>query len=119
MKNLSFSRISYRDHYYQFPPLHKVFGELISISRVNLNLLRNLIIISPLKLEQLVYVRQQNKWVVCLFSENVCVLSACGTAAVIGFNTSSVEEDNSNVQLVYKSGERDKYVVGLNSSKGV
>lgn len=116
---MSFLRISYRNHYYQFPPLHKVLGELISISRVNLNLLKNLIIISPLKLEQLVYVRQQNKLVVCLFSENVCVLSACGTAAVIYFNTSSADEDNSNVQLVYKSGERDKYVVGLNSSKGV
>ncbi|KAH1023117.1 hypothetical protein HUJ04_012388 [Dendroctonus ponderosae] len=41
--------------------------------------------------------------------DDVCVLSACGTAAVIDFNSSAGDEDNfSSVQLIHKNVERDK-----------
>ncbi|XP_066247482.1 C2 domain-containing protein 5 [Euwallacea similis] len=44
--------------------------------------------------------------------EDVCVLSACGTAAVIDFSDPTIEEDPNNVQLIYKNSERDKYMNG-------
>ncbi|KAL1492735.1 hypothetical protein ABEB36_010944 [Hypothenemus hampei] len=41
--------------------------------------------------------------------EDVCVLSACGTAAVIDFTHSTGDDDNLlNVQLIPKNNERDK-----------
>ncbi|KAH1023118.1 hypothetical protein HUJ04_012388 [Dendroctonus ponderosae] len=44
--------------------------------------------------------------------DDVCVLSACGTAAVIDFNSSAGDEDNfSSVQLIHKNVERDKQEV--------
>ncbi|XP_066152809.1 C2 domain-containing protein 5 isoform X3 [Euwallacea fornicatus] len=44
--------------------------------------------------------------------DDVCVLSACGTAAVIDFSDPTIEEDPNNVQLIYKNSERDKYMNG-------
>lgn len=45
----------------------------------------------------------------------MCVLSACGTAAVIDFGCLAGDDENmSHVQFIQKTGpERDKYVVGL------